>query len=46
MNLGGSPNLDEDGNVVQGKSIDMVVESNGDVFMVCSLSVCHMIIKD
>jgi len=37
VNLGGPPRLDEDGNVVPGRSIDMVVESNGDVFMVCSL---------
>lgn len=37
MNLGGSSRVDEDGNVVVGKSIDMVVEINGDVFMVCSL---------
>jgi len=33
VNLGGPPRLDEDGNVMSGKSIDMVVESNGDVFM-------------
>jgi len=33
VNLGGSPRLDEDGNVIQGRSIDMIVESNGDVFM-------------
>ncbi len=35
MNLGGPPRLDEDGNVVMAKSIDMIVESNGDVSMVC-----------
>ncbi|KAI0268247.1 DnaJ-domain-containing protein [Gloeopeniophorella convolvens] len=34
VNLGGSPRLDEDGNVVNGRSIDMVVESDGEVFMV------------
>ncbi|KAI9467024.1 DnaJ-domain-containing protein [Lactarius psammicola] len=34
VNLGGPPRLDEDGNVIQGRSIDVVVESNGDVFMV------------
>ncbi|KAI0307154.1 DnaJ-domain-containing protein [Multifurca ochricompacta] len=33
VNLGGSPRLDEDGNVLMGRSIDVVVESNGDVFM-------------
>ncbi|KAI9507924.1 DnaJ-domain-containing protein [Russula earlei] len=33
VNLSGPPRLDEDGNAVLGKSIDMVVESNGDVFM-------------
>ncbi|KAI0005026.1 DnaJ-domain-containing protein [Russula compacta] len=33
VNLGGPPRLDEGGNAVLGKSIDMVVESNGDVFM-------------
>jgi len=33
VNLGGPPHLDEDGDVVVGKSIDMVVESNGEVFM-------------
>ncbi len=37
MNLGGPRRLDEDGNMVLGKSIDMLVESNGDVFMVFSL---------
>jgi len=31
VNLGGPPRLDEEGNVILGKSIDMVVESNGDV---------------
>jgi hypothetical protein len=34
VNLGGPPRLDEDGDAVVGKSIDMVVESNGEVFMV------------
>jgi hypothetical protein len=34
VNLGGSARLDEDGDVVVGKYIDMIVESNGDVFMV------------
>jgi len=33
VNLGGSPHLDEDGKVVPGKSIDMVVENNGEVFI-------------
>lgn len=33
LNLGGPPRLDEDGNVIMGRSIDVVVESNGDVFM-------------
>jgi curved DNA-binding protein CbpA len=33
VNLGRPPHLDEDGDLVQGKSIDMVVESNGDVFI-------------
>ncbi|KAI9448023.1 DnaJ-domain-containing protein [Lactarius indigo] len=33
VNLGGPPRLDEDGNVILGRSIDVVVESNGDVFM-------------
>jgi len=33
LNLGGPSRLDEDGNVIAGKSIDMVVESNGNVFM-------------
>ena len=37
MNLGGPPRLDEDGNVMQGKTIEMVVESNGNIFMVFSL---------
>jgi hypothetical protein len=37
VNLSGPSRVDEDGNVVVGKTIDMVVESNGDVFMVCSL---------
>ena len=37
VNLGGRSRLDEDGDVVVGKSIDMVVENNGDVFMVCTL---------
>lgn len=37
MNLGGPRHLDEDGDLIQGRSIDMVVESNGDVFIVCSL---------
>jgi hypothetical protein len=38
VNLSGRSRLDEDGNVVVGKSIDMLVESNGDVFMVCLCS--------
>jgi len=33
VNLSGPSRFDEDGNVIGGKSIDMVVESNGDVFM-------------
>ncbi|KAA1466440.1 DnaJ-domain-containing protein [Dentipellis sp. KUC8613] len=33
VNLGGPPRLDEDGNVILGKSLDMVVESNGEVFI-------------
>jgi len=33
VNLGGPARLDEDGNVVMGKTIDMVVENNGNVFM-------------
>jgi len=33
VNLGGNARLDEDGNVLLGKYIDMLVESNGDVFM-------------
>ncbi|KAH9006809.1 DnaJ-domain-containing protein [Lactarius hatsudake] len=33
VNLGGPPRLDEDGNVIPGRAIDVVVESNGDVFM-------------
>jgi curved DNA-binding protein CbpA len=33
VNLGGAPRLDEDGNVILSKSIDVVVESNGEVFM-------------
>jgi len=33
VNLGGPPRLDEDGNVVPGRSIDMIVESNGEVIM-------------
>ncbi|TFY83478.1 hypothetical protein EWM64_g534 [Hericium alpestre] len=33
VNLGGPPRLNEDGNVILGKAIDMIVESNGDVFM-------------
>jgi len=33
VNLGGPSRLDEDGNMILGKSIDMVVESTGDVFM-------------
>jgi len=33
VNLGGAPRLDGDGNVILGRSIDVVVESNGDVFM-------------
>lgn len=33
VNLGGPPRLDEDGNVMQGKTIEMVVESNGNIFM-------------
>jgi len=33
VNLGGPPRLDEDGNVMQGRTIDMAVESNGDIFM-------------
>jgi hypothetical protein len=38
VNLGGpSRRVDEDGDVVAGKTIDMVVESSGDVFMVCSM---------
>ena len=37
MKLGGPSRLDEDGDVVLGKYIDMVVESNGDVFMVFAL---------
>jgi DnaJ homolog subfamily C member 1 len=34
VNLGGRPRLDEDGNLVSGRMIDMVVEPNGDVFIV------------
>jgi hypothetical protein len=45
VNLGGNARLDEDGNMVVGKYIDMLVESNGDVFMVFAL-VCHMITTD
>jgi len=33
VNLGGPPRVGGDGNVVMGKSIDMVVENNGNVFM-------------
>lgn len=33
MNLGGSPRLDEDGNAVPGRMVDMVVEGN-DVYIV------------
>jgi len=36
VNLGGPPRLDEDGNVIPGRSIDVVVESSGDVFMLDS----------
>jgi hypothetical protein len=34
VNLGGPARVDGDGNVVMGKTIDMVVENNGNVFMV------------
>ncbi|EIN10462.1 DnaJ-domain-containing protein [Punctularia strigosozonata HHB-11173 SS5] len=33
VNLGGQPRLDENGNVVGGKVLDMVVQPNGDVFI-------------
>jgi len=36
VNLGGPPRLDEDGNVIPGRTIDVVVESSGDVFMLDS----------
>jgi hypothetical protein len=32
--LGGPPRLDDEGNVVNGKVLEMVVESNGDVCIV------------
>ncbi|VDC07300.1 unnamed protein product [Peniophora sp. CBMAI 1063] len=32
--LGGPPRVDEDGNVLMGRALDMVVEPNGDVFIV------------
>ncbi|KAI0068652.1 DnaJ-domain-containing protein [Artomyces pyxidatus] len=32
VNLGGPPRVDDEGNAIVGKSIDMVVESNGDVY--------------
>lgn len=34
MNLGGRPRIDDDGNTVGGKVIDMVVDPNGEVFIV------------
>ncbi|KAI0053576.1 DnaJ-domain-containing protein [Auriscalpium vulgare] len=33
VNLGGPPRYDAEGEVINGKSIDMVVESNGEVFI-------------
>ena len=40
VNLGGPPRFDEDGNVVGGKMVDMVVEGN-DVYFV-SVCVCDL----
>ena len=43
MNLGGTPRLDEDGNVIPGRMVDMVVEGN-EVYIVSAVAtsvVCH-----
>jgi DnaJ homolog subfamily C member 1 len=37
VNLGGAPRYDEDGNVVPGRMVDMVVEGN-EVFIVCAVA--------
>jgi len=34
VNLGGSPRLDDDGNLIMGKTIDMIVEPDGTVYIV------------
>lgn len=41
VNLGGPPRLDEDGNVVGGKMVDMVVEGN-DVYFVSACVRNHL----
>ena len=38
VNLGGPPRLDDDGNVVGGKMVDMVVEGNAVYFVSASVS--------
>ena len=41
VNLGGGARYDDEGNVIPGRMIDMVVEGSGDVFMVRLLSTCR-----
>jgi DnaJ family protein C protein 1 len=35
VSLGGPPRYDEDGNPITGRGVEMVVDGNGDVFIVC-----------
>lgn len=47
VSLGGQARYDEDGNPINGRSIDMVVEGSGDVFIVRTipLSVWESVLK-